>query len=123
MFGIYQRAKFAVPENPVSRALATGTANVGAGCSGLGCPNGMGDLNNLQSNLTSLNLGAVLSGDDFMSGIPNWAIIAGGLFAFSLFSRSADYRSEQRKLREKYPRGYKRAYKAGRAAYKAAAAA
>ena len=129
--GIYQGAKFSVPENPITRAISTGTAVVGAGCVGLGCsscggkcgsaPKGMGDLNDITSNLTSLNLGAVLSGNDFVSWLPNWGVVLGGLFVFSLFSRSADYREEKRELRRKYPRGAVRALRAGRAAYKAAA--
>lgn len=119
-FGIYQRAKFAVPENPITRAIVTKTANVGVGCVGLGCPvgglaasshQGFGDLNTFTSNLTSLNFGALLTGEDFISGIPNVAVLIGGYLALSMFGRGSGYSKDVARLREKHPRGYKRAAK------------
>ena len=108
-FGLYQPAKFALPENPITRAIATHTASVGAGCSGLGCPSGLGDMNALSSNIASLNFGAVLTGDDFISGIPNVAVLLIGYLALSMFGRGSDYKRASEQLREKHPRGYKRA--------------
>lgn len=46
---------------------------------------GMGDLENLMSNLTSGNFGAAMSGNDIASSMPNWMVILGGWWAISTF--------------------------------------
>ena len=103
---------FVVPQNPIIRTLATG------GMSGIGCPgcggsayDGGGWHSSGLQGLGALDLTGVTDWftGSMIAGVPNWALVAGGVVAYMLFMPGgSEYRAKRAELRSQY-RGYRRA--------------
>jgi hypothetical protein len=99
---------FAVPQNPILHNLATGMQGMGcASCDSGDCGGGGFAAPGLQG-VDLAQVGGWLQSQT-IGGVPNWALVAGAVVAYMMFSPGgSDYRAARRSLDSQY-RGYRRA--------------